>query len=451
MNTNNFAPAVATAHRQQRIGLAVLAIVAVGALGICFHRDLEDGEWYNVFARAANRMLAGECIHRHEPNAYAYPPLMALVTIPLARLGMPWGLIAWYLVNMFALAVLLRAAWKLVGGPPAGTWNGRWQWVFGLACLLSSRFCMAPFENQQFDVVIAALVMMGCTALVEGRSLAAACWLGASAGMKCTPLLFGAYLVWRGRVLAAAVMLLVAVGLNRLADVVCPQTSGASYLADWMHVFLGTLGREPPGAWYSDLLLNQSLAGLWSRYVQIGWPLSAADLPSGPLVPSAAVVAALRWLVYGSLLLLGALTAWRMMPPGWPIRRVEANADGPSSRGLSLRLAWEMALVLCLMLLASPMSSKAHYVVLVLPCLLVSRIVVERRGWRRWSVIGVLACLGPLSAGEFTGDTLGDLLLAWGGPTWFVLVLLGFLWWHVPAWPSQAAACATANARRVAA
>lgn len=427
-----------TAQRHQRFGLAVLALVGAAALSVSFLRHVEDGEWHRVYHRAAQRMLAGEPIHYDERDAYAYPPLMALLTIPLSQLGIRWGVIAWYLVNLGALAVMLRAAWRLAGGPPAGTWDRRWQLVFWLSCLLASRFCVAPFENQQFDVVIAALAMLGCTALVEGRSLAAAWWLGASAAMKCTPLLFAPYLVWRGRARAAASMLLVAVALNRLPDLLLQQASGGSYLADWMHIFLGTLGRAAPGTWYSDLLLNQSLAGLWNRYVQIGLPLSAADLPSGPLVPTATVVTALRCLVYGSLALLGVVTAWRMMPPGRP-KTLSPTAEPPSEavQCSQQRLAWEVAICFCLMLLASPMSSKAHYVILVLPCILVSRRLVEGRGWWRWVVAAVLVSLGPLSAGEFTGDALGDLLLAWGGPTWFVLVLLGTLLWQKPAWPCE--------------
>lgn len=442
MNPAPIAIDVASHLPSQRRALVLAALAVTVGLAIGFFRHTLDGEWNQVYARAAQRMEAGESIHYEEPNAYAYPPLMALLTIPLTKLGLHGGLTAWYLINLAAVTVLAQGAWSLAGGPPIGRWDRRWKLACGLAALLAARFCAAPFENQQFDVVIAALAMLGCTALAEDRPMAAACWLGASAAMKCTPLLFAPYLLWRGRLRAAAVMVLAAVGLNRLPELLYPQRSGGSYLAEWIHTFLGTVGREAPGTWYSDLLLNQSLAGLWSRYVQIGWPLSTSQLPSGPLVPSAEATALLRWLVYGSLTLLAAAAAWRMWPPGWPTC-LPASADSASSSaaaraGRSLarqRLAWEMAICLCLMLLASPMSSKAHYVVLVLPCLLVARSIVESGGWHRWLLATALVCLGPLSSGDITGDALGDLVLAWGGPTWFVLLLFGVLWWKLPAWP----------------
>ncbi|OYV81006.1 MAG: hypothetical protein B7Z73_18590, partial [Planctomycetia bacterium 21-64-5] len=87
----------------------------------------------------------------------------------------------------------------------------------------------------------------------------------------------------------------------------------------------------------------------------------------------------------------------------------------------------EAAALFCLMLLLSPMSSKAHYVVLVLPCFLVARAVVEGRlSGKVW--LPPLLLLGPLTAKGVTGKPLGDLLLAWGLPTWCVLLLLAALW-----------------------
>ena len=79
------------------------------------------------------------------------------------------------------------------------------------------------------------------------------------------------------------------------------------------------------------------------------------------------------------------------------------------------------------MLLLSPMSSKAHYVALLLPCFVMTRAFVEKRlNWKLW--LPLLVVLGPLTAKGITGKTLGDLMLAWGFPTWFALVLLVAMW-----------------------
>jgi hypothetical protein len=85
------------------------------------------------------------------------------------------------------------------------------------------------------------------------------------------------------------------------------------------------------------------------------------------------------------------------------------------------------------MLLLSPMSSKAHYVVLVLPCMLFARALIERRRAGLRLLLPLLLITGPLTSKGLTGKTLGDLTLAWGFPTWFALALLAATWLLLPA------------------
>jgi len=98
---------------------------------------------------------------------------------------------------------------------------------------LAERFFVSPLENRQFDMVIAALLFAGCYQLWRGHDLTGAAWLGASAAMKDTPLLFAPYLLWRGKLKAACLLIVVAVFLNLLPDLLWPQTRGHLYLADW--------------------------------------------------------------------------------------------------------------------------------------------------------------------------------------------------------------------------
>ena len=463
-----------------------------------FMRKGEQGEWRRCFLRAAHRLEARQILHwPDEPNTYSYPPAMAMLAVPLAKLTFRWSLAGWYLVNVAAMISVIGCAWRLIGGPPLAHQNptrkrgiatklprifgergsedglprpssqkrdglGRpssaihsagdeghcsWTAVFWLGLLLASRYLMAPLENQQFDVVIAACLLAGCLALARGSDTWAACWLGAGAAMKCTPLLFAPYLVWRGKPRAAAITLLVAVGINCLPDLLWPQSGDGSYLGDWIGVFLLKAGRSAPGVWDSDIILNQSLAGLINRFVQSGIPLTASQLPSAltPLSPSATLlIRALFYIASGTLL---AATLCAFGRPGrWlgtgagkgdryvlceaPLGPFRQNVPVPFPRPQTSRreqVAVESAAVLCLMLLLSPMSSKAHYVVLVLPCLLTARAVVEGRlSGKLW--LPPLVLLGPLTAKGITGKPLGDLMLAWGLPTWCVLLLLVAMW-----------------------
>ncbi len=411
-----------------------------------FMRKGERGEWQQCYVRAAQRLQAGERIHHAlEANAYAYPPVMAMLAAPLANLPPRASLVAWYLVNVVALSVAVVCAWRLIGGGSLAALARRQAAVFGLGLLLASRFLIAPLENQQSDAVICACLMAGCLSLARGHTMRAAALLGLAAGMKCTPLLFAPYLVWRGRFKAAAVLVFVAVALNRLPDWIWPQTAGVSYLGDWVGTFLLKVGRTAPGVWDSDLVLNQSLSALVNRYFQAGFPLSAADLPTAHATLSEATVRGMRWLTYGISALLLAITAWRMGSPlkglriqgsGFSKARVDAarehGRDGPGHQAFpsdwaEIRTGVEASSICCLMLLLSPMSSKAHYVVLLLPCLVMARAIVERRCDARWWLPPLLV-LGPLTSKGVTGKPLGDVLLAWGFPTWFAVVLLLAMW-----------------------
>jgi hypothetical protein len=422
-----------------------------------FLRKGEEGEWRRCYVRAAERMHARQIIHRpDEMSAYAYPPAMALLTMPLAQLPVHWSLATWYGVNVVAMVSAVICAWRLVGGPSLMVLRGSWSHVFWLALFLASRYMLAPLENQQFDLAIAACLFAGCLALWRGHETIAGLWLGAATAMKCTPLLFAPYLLWRGKVRAAALLVLVAVLLNALPDFLWPKVAGGSYLGDWVGTYLVKVGRSAPGVWESDLILNQSLSGLINRFVQSGIPLTAAQLPSAltKLPPSTAL--AIRLLTYGSSIGLLAVTAYRFSHVGRPSQAVlngpgragtspRLSVDAKSDRGAALpqppiiahvtasaersniQTAVEASAIICLMLLLSPMSSKAHYVALLLPCLVISRAFVEKRlSWKLW--LPPLMLFGPLTAKGITGKAMGDLMLAWGFPTWFALMLLVAMW-----------------------
>lgn len=396
-----------------------------------FVRRAEQREWHRCFVRAAHRLQAREIIHRpDEPSTYAYPPAMAMLSVPLVQLPLRWSLAAWYAVNVAAMIVAVTCAWRLIGGTSLAHLDRSWWFVFWLGLFLASRFLLAPLENQQFDVVITACVFAGCLALWQGRDDSAALWLGGGAAMKCTPLLFAPYLLWRGKIRAAVLLVLAVVLVNRLPDYFWPRTDGGSYLGDWIGTFLIKLGRTAPGVWDSDVLLNQSLSGLINRLAQSGIPFSTAQLPSVWALFSDKTTSAIRLVTYGSSLGLLAITAWSFGRPGRTPPVPAAVCDVPA-RWSCLKTPLEVSAILCLMLLLSPMSSKAHYVVLLLPCLLVSRAVMERHlVWRLW--LPPLLLLGPLTAKGITGKPLGDLMLAWGFPTWFAIVLLAAVWRLAP-------------------
>ena len=417
----------------------------------------EKTEWAWVYRRAALRMQAGEPVNVIEPVAYAYPPAMAFLTVPLSNGSPRLGALAWLAINAAALAVLMTGCQRLCGGPrPFEPLDGRWLLVFITAMLLNLRYTIAPLQHQQFDLVIAALVVGGCWALAAGRKAAAGISIGTAAAMKCTPLLFLPWLLWRREWKAAALLLTLAVGLNVLPDAVFPQTNGRRYGQDWIDSFAAAPARQGPGQWFTEPSQNQSLAGTMARW--FGRPSNAG--PSEIDAPGAADDRAaidndrsaerdgenarlLRIIVYGTsflLLLTTVLVCGRPLKPlgqtpaGPPTsdaagQRLDAgshaNADRHRPRP-TLQLAIESSAVCCLMLLLSPMTGKAHFVVMLLPCFLLARLAVLEGDRRLWFVLALMAVAGPLTTKGILGRDLGGVVLDWGLPTlYLVLGLVG--------------------------
>jgi hypothetical protein len=123
-------------------------------------------------------------------------------------------------------------------------------------------------------------------------------------------------------------------------------------------------------------------------------------------------VRALKLTTYGISLLLLAITAWR-----FGFRKPD-----------QFQSAVEFSAVICLMLLLSPMTSKAHLCVLILPLFLIARVIVERRtaGWIAFGI--ALVVFGPLAASDLLGGYLSDMASAWGMPVVFVFLNLAAMW-----------------------
>jgi hypothetical protein len=404
---------------------AVVAVVAlVVGYGFVFAREPQRSDWYCCFVRAALRMEQGQRIHIVDKSPYAYPPLMAMLTIPLAQFPAGVGIVAWYGVSLATLALAAWYAWRLIGGPTHERLAGRWAAVAALAILCSMRFIIGPLQTRQFDTVIAALLMAGCWRLARGHQPSGGLLLGLATAMKCTPLLLVPYLAWRRWYVAAALVALTAVAANLLPEFCYPQQSGGWYLADWKRHFLDVSHRVPPGTWFSGLAQNQSLAGTFQRLFRYGLPLSTSAITGGEFPIDS--IPLLRGCVYGASALLLAMTLYfgRRGRRGFDFRSSEDNDAGVAMR----HFAAEVSAVFALMLLVSPMTSRAHYLILILPSLLICRAaIIDSDRFFRWLLPVLLVC-GPLVTKGLIGKTLGDLALAWSLPTCYALACLAGMW-----------------------
>lgn len=371
----------------------VVALVGVGFVPHSFFFGATD--WERVYLPAAHRLRDGEPLFR---QAFVYPPAAVLLPLPASYLPASLQQSAFWLMQTAFGSVLLAGGWVLTGGrfqflPPP-----REAAVAIVGLIAGIGFVFDVMVNRQNDLVIGGLVVGGCLLLRRERGVAGGVAIGLAAGMKCTPLLFVPYLAWVGRWRAAVAVAATAVAANVAPDVLFPPADGTPRLLAWAKNTFAVVGKASgnPGDWHADIGYNHSLAGVATRVTtttQIEVEGRWRTVPTEPQFPPLA----LRLTVYGFALILFGVAAWVTRP-------LVASSCHPLDLGL----------VLCLMVLMSPMSSKPHFAVLVVPGWALARAAADARSPLLWAT-AVLAALLALPANkDLVGGWLYDHIL-WHG------------------------------------
>jgi hypothetical protein len=364
-------------------------------------------EWDDVYFRAARHLRAGEGLY-HAGEGYVYPPFPALVALPFSYLPAPAGVAAWYAANVGFVFMLCHFAWRLSGGREKSSLREHLVWLAGLACGL--RYVFDCLAHQQTDLAIAALLMAGCWALVNGRGWLAAASFGVGAGAKCTPLLWGGYLLWRRRWGEAVALVAVAIAVNLLPNLLHTPAGGGLCIAEWAERYLLPSATPRPYP-YSEQIYNQSIGGAVHRWLTTGWDWGDGGLEVFDRA-GAAAPAWRKWGIYGveMALVLASLAALG--------RRTARRADPRQA-------ACEYSVVLLLMVLLSPMSSKSHFCTLLLPGFCIARQGLERRS----RLLGIFLALAILAGASgipgLAGDRAASLAMWCGNVTWSAVILLG--------------------------
>jgi hypothetical protein len=383
---------------------SLLLIVLLAGLAVPF-LTRERTEWDHVFVAAADRLLAGEDLYK-QPTGYTYPPFQAMFAAPVA--GWPQSVQrgVWFAVNALCLAWLLRAAWRLAGDGPLQV---RRDYPEHLACWLGLGvglcFLLNALAHQQTDILLAALVVGGIERLVHNQPVRAATFFGLASAMKCTPLLFVPYLLIRYKPFAAGWLVTVALGASLLPDLVARPATGGTWLGRWSAEYLEPMARPDytPGVWASEIIYNQSLVGLTNRWATTTWEAVGGKVVVQPVLPATTPGEMKGWLLAAALVCGGlALVGMRLAR-----RRSDQTAV----------TVWECGMVVAGMLLFSPMSSPAHFGLLLLPGFALARAaVVHCRAWA-WPVLAVALAGALLTNKDLWGDLVYTVGLWYGAAT----------------------------------
>ncbi|MFD4557705.1 glycosyltransferase 87 family protein [Streptomyces sp. NPDC058469] len=243
--------------------LALAVVVAVFTATVPLLRDWFD---LRVYYGTVHTWLhhGGRIYDYRVPGTtygFTYPPFAAVSMAPMAYLGLGTAIGAGLVLNLAALAVVLR----ILAGPG---WR-RYGW-FGWALVACGLALFEPlrdtFSFGQVNLLLLALVLGDGWLLSTGRGRWAGAGIGLAAAIKLTPALFIGLLLLARRWKAAAVATAVALGATGLAALVVPDASRFYWTqAMWDTTRVGRL----------DYVSNQSLQGVLARLGEPGRPLWA--------------------------------------------------------------------------------------------------------------------------------------------------------------------------------
>lgn len=353
--------------------------------------------WAELYVRAADQLVHGENVYEAKLG-FAYPPVRALMMVPFLALP-AWGQqVGWWMCNVICLVLMCQWMWKLAGGlklePVTKLTANHFIWLAGI--LTGIFYVFNGLSNQATDVVECLFMIGGCLAMSSRRVLLAATLFGIAAGLKATPLLWCAWLIWQRQWIATAWLVAVAIGINLVPDAISQCPTSSTWLGGWVQTYLVQFqnANYTPGNWGSHVYYNQSLAGMMNRMFLSDWTWSDGTMHVINLAPAVSPMVYKLGLLAVEAVLLGvcALGFWR---------RSSFKSDATAPR-FSYEPGLEYSMVMMLMVLLSPMSSKSHFCILILPGMMLARVAWEQRS----KVLGTLF---------IAANVIGFIALTWWG------------------------------------
>jgi len=410
------APAIKPLPRKALVILAfvVLAVVLVVSLS-----KRSPGE-LPVYLRAASNLQHHETLYRRaDPKPFTYPPFFAVPMMPWLLIPESGHRVTWALANAVVLAVglwvIVRRVWPFLGAT-GKTWP---QWVFWTwLTLMSLTHVLSPIENQSHDLWVFLLVVLAVDASCQGgREPLVGLWAGLAAACKATPALFLPVLLWQRRWVAGVLLVLTMVSATLLTDVLWPAREGKLRVVQWYETFVAgqSVGAaaDGMGAWARWNRLNQSLSGTIYRLF--------TRVTENEFQTDVSLINLDHQTVRGITLLA------QLVVVGWILVASRPGLSrGLAGGELALRRFGEGGLVVCGTVLLSPMSSKAHFAVLLIPMAFCLIHFLYRRGGLVVGVSLVLVTVcSLLTAKDLWGRSLGNQILARGPVTLGALLCLG--------------------------
>jgi hypothetical protein len=457
----------------RRILILATLVVPLAALGFVFTRHLID---FPVYYAAGRSLISGRTdlyapdFARGPTMDYRYPPFFIVSLIPLWYL--PYGLAA-YVWHVLGVVAIVACCWatsqalslnrQVSNGGVADDLN-RWRdrdstltWVFTLLGVAQYYIMSLHYGNVQL-LVTALLLCAFLLAILRRHDFAAAPLLALAITIKITPALFLIYFALKRRWRLVMTTTGLVVLLNLAPAAYFGFGANAELIKTWYrHVLVDQEFHEVNGP------INLSLKG------QLVRSLTRVDYSrriDGDTAYPAVNIADYSyrninrfWLALDStLLVLALIQISRLRGAGKLYSRAPQAAVAPhsidktrqehaaidltpaanriiASAGASAAGAatatFEIGIVLCLMLLGEPLTSKIYLVALIWPLALVLEMVIrcpdEVPRLTRWGAVAVVAANVVLPL--LPGRRIQRLLLVLGADFYLTCLVLAILIW----------------------
>jgi hypothetical protein len=333
--------------------------------------------YYPRFAKPAGLELyvqAAECLLQQELLAkcalpFTYPPVFAFIMMPFVALPPLAQTIVWYLISLGCALACCELSLIIARRFIPEAWSAREiMWLRTLGFLLSLKFILAVYENQAFDLIVLPFILLGVIALLEKREIGAGASFAMATALKVTPLLFLPYLIVRRRFIAASVFIFVLLAVSFSQDLVLTAHGIThSYFVTWLRE-VAAPGLFEHSAdtklafWDGANIYNLSLRGTLARLVD-----------GTSYQPSFLMILRTTQIVFVGLIALLVMAAMRF----------------------EAMIPIEASLLVIAMLMLSPMTSRTHYVNLMLPYyVLAASCLKDNKSWRLGATVLTLSFIG---------------------------------------------------------
>jgi len=406
-----------TRNRKWALGALAFAVIGV-ALAVKVHtQERRPGDFSGYYA-AGRMILEGNADRLYEPTEidgritrhFKYLTIFAVAMVPLAALPYPAALWTWKMLHVLAYALGILCSYRIARGDA----SGRSRWWMLLPIAFTVRLFADNLQLGQINPLVIALALAGVYFFSRRRDLLAGGSVALGAAIKFTPIFFVILFIGRQRWKALGAFF---AGLVLFVVIVPSAALGPARnlrLTDRYLSLQGSLVTEPE----ADRVAGQSLKAVLFRYLT---PMNAAH-NVGHNDPIFTNLASLDprtvFFLYAAASLLLVLGASVLAT-----RHAEGEWDGRLE-------ALQASAIAVTMLLVSPESRRAHFLLLVLPftALTYALLAARVRNVRTVTagILGLAAALAiTLPSRTLVGRELATRIDAYSNMGFAALALLG--------------------------